>query len=234
MEDGRDAGYGTRAALVGSILGIVPAVGLGFLRFTLAAEELEAFPQLAGHIAFTLVYLAPYALVLMARAAPNPGVRGGLLLALGLLSLAASFSAFSLATLVFLPATVVIWFAAFRSLTGARNIWATALPACASGLLIAAAVGFAFYTLLSWARTPSHGAGRRPGDPMDSPAGRSTPVTGIPANSGLPQAAAPAVPFAPGNITADREAFTSMGVLAAGSLIMLPAARFRRADPRVP
>ena len=68
MEDGRDAGYGTRAALVGSILGIVPAVGLGFLRFTLA-EELEAFPQLAGHIAFTLVYLAPYALVLMARAA---------------------------------------------------------------------------------------------------------------------------------------------------------------------
>ena len=148
MEDGRDAGYGTRAALVGSILGIVPAVGLGFLRFTLAAEELEAFPQLAGHIAFTLVYLAPYALVLMARAAPNPGVRGGLLLALGLLSLAASFSAFSLATLVFLPATVVIWFAALRSLTGARNLWATALPACASGLLIAAAVGFAFYTLL--------------------------------------------------------------------------------------
>ena len=35
MEDVRDAGRGTRAALVGSILGAVPAVALGFLRFAL-------------------------------------------------------------------------------------------------------------------------------------------------------------------------------------------------------
>ena len=50
------------------------------------------------------------------------GVRGGLLLALGLLSLAASFSAFSLITLAFLPATFVIWFAAVRLLTAANQI----------------------------------------------------------------------------------------------------------------
>ena len=66
MEDVRDAGRGTRAALVGSILGAVPAVALGFLRFALS-EEPEAFPQLAGHIAFTLVYLAPYVLGWWAR-----------------------------------------------------------------------------------------------------------------------------------------------------------------------
>ena len=41
MEDVRDAGRGTRAALVGGILGAVPAVALGFLRFALS-EEPEA------------------------------------------------------------------------------------------------------------------------------------------------------------------------------------------------
>ena len=128
MEDGRDAERGTRAAVVGSILGIVPAVALGFLRFVLS-EEPESFPQLAGHIAFTLVYVTPYALVLIAGVAPNPGVRGGLLLALGLLSFGASFSAFSLVTLAFLPATFVIWFAAVRSLTVARLLLSTALSA---------------------------------------------------------------------------------------------------------
>ena len=72
MEDVRRARFGTRAAIVGSVLGIVPAVALGILRFALS-EEPEAYPQLAGHIAFTLVYLAPYALVIIAVAAPNPG-----------------------------------------------------------------------------------------------------------------------------------------------------------------
>ena len=155
---------GTRAALVGSILGAVPAVALGLLRFALS-EEPEAFPQLAGHIAFTLVYLAPYVLVLIAGRLQTPGVRGGLLLALGLLSLAASFSILSLTTLAFLPATIVIWFAAVRSLTAARRLSATALPAAAAGLLIAATVGFGFYTLLfaqdaevrCWAQTRGPG-----------------------------------------------------------------------------
>ena len=85
MEGRWDSGRGTRAAKVGGILGIAPAVALGVLRFALS-EEPETFPQLAGHIAFTLVYLAPYVLVLIAGTAPNPGVRGGLLLSLGLLS----------------------------------------------------------------------------------------------------------------------------------------------------
>ncbi len=231
MEGGRDAGPGTRAALVGGILGAVPAVGLGILRFTLS-EEPEAFPQLAGHIAFTLVYLAPYILALLARAAPNPGVRGGLLLALGLLSLAASFSAFSLATLAFLPATVVIWFAGFRSLAGARRLWASALPAGAAGLLVAATAAFGFYTLLlaqeeeprCWAQTwGPDGQSRWEARPGPESPGEFR-ITAIGAGRA----------FCTSDIITNTEAAASMGVLVAGFLVMLPAARFRRADLRVP
>ena len=229
MEEGRDAGCGTRAAVVGSILGIVPAVALGFLRFALS-EEPEAFPRLAGHIAFTLVYLAPYALVLIAGAAPNPGVRGGLLLAIGLLSLAASFSAFSLATLAFLPATVAIWFAAVRSLSAARRLTATALPAAVAGLLIAATVGFGFYTLLlaqgpeprCWAQTRgTDGQSRWESLPdPKTPGVLSATVSGGSTRS-----------YCTSDITTNTEAATSAGVLAVAFLMMLSATRFRRADP---
>ncbi len=225
MEGVRDAGRGTRAAAIGSVLGIIPAVALGVLRLVLA-EEPEAFPLLAGHAAFTLVYLAPYALVLIARAAPNPGIRGGLLLALGLLSLAASLSALSLITLAFLPATFVIWLAAVRSLTAAHRLVATTLPALVAGSLIAATVGFGFYTLLlaqdpeprCWAQTkgPDGQSGweRRP-DP-ESPS-----VLSITAGSGNRA-------FCTSDITTNAEAATSIGVLAAAFLIMPLVVRFRR------
>ena len=224
MEDIRDTGRGTRTAAIGSILGIVPAVALGFLRFVLA-EEPARFSQLAGHIAFTLVYLAPYALVLIARAAPNPGVRGGLLLALGLLSLAASFSP---TTLAFLPATFVIWFAAVRSLTAARPLLATTLPAMVAGLFIAATVGFGFYTLLlaqdaeprCWAQTRGpDGQSRwesRP-DPQSPGALRIT-ISG----SGRS--------FCTSDVITNTEAATSIGVLAAAFLIMSSIVKFRRVN----
>jgi hypothetical protein len=228
MEDGRDAERGTRAAVVGSILGIVPAVALGFLRFVLS-EEPESFPQLAGHIAFTLIYLTPYALVLIASGAPNPGTRGGLLLALGLLSLIASFSAFSLVTLAFLPATFVIWFAAVRSLTASRRLPATALPAAVAGLLIAVTVGFSFYTLLlaqdseprCWTQTRGPDLQSRWESQPDpkSPGVLETTVSGGGTQS-----------FCTDIIT-NTEAAGSIAILAVAFLVMLPVARFRRADP---
>ena len=230
MADIRDAGRGTRTAAIGSILGIVPAVALGFLRFVLA-EEPEGFPQLAGHIAFTLVYLAPYVLVLIAGAAPNPGVRGGLLLVLGLLSLAASFSALSLVTLAFLPATVVIWFAAVRSLTAARRPLATTLPAAVAGLLIAATVGFGFYTLLlaqdpeprCWAQTRGpDGWSRWESQPSPkNPDVLSATVTG--GGTGGRS-------FCTSDIITDTEAAISVGVLAVAFLIMSSIVRFRRVN----
>ena len=231
MEGDRDVGCGTRAAFVGSILGAVPAVALGFLRFALS-EEPEAFPLLSGHIAFTLVYLVPYVLVLIAAAAPNPGVRGGLLLALGFLSLAASFSAFSLSTLAFLPATVVIWFAAVRSLSAARRLPATALPTAFVGLLIAAAVGFGFYTLLlaqdpeprCWGQTRGPDGWSR-WESLPSPQSPEvlsvTSVTGGVAGRSI----------CTSDITTNTEAAASIGVLAVTILTMLAVARYRRAEP---
>ena len=229
MGDVRNVRPGARSAVVGSVLGIVPAVALGLLRFSLS-EEPEAIPHAAGHIAFTLVYLAPYALVLIASGAPNPGVRGGLLLALGLLSLTASFSAFSLATLAFLPATFVIWFAAARSLGAANRLLATALPAAISGLFIAAIASLGFYALLlmqdpeprCWAQTRGPD-GQSRWEPQPDPVS-----PGVLSVSTLPGGTRS---FCTSDITTNTEAAMSIGVLAVALFVMLPVARFRWADP---
>lgn len=133
----------------------------------------------------------------------------------------------------FLPATVVIWLAAFRSLAGARRLWATALPAGAAGLLIAATVGFAFYTLLlgqdaeprCWAETRGpDGQSRWEARPGPQSPGEFR----ITAGGGAGRA------FCTSDIITNAEAAASIGVLAAGFLIMVPIARFRRVDPRLP
>ena len=230
MEDVRRARFGTRAAIVGSVLGIVPAVALGILSFALS-EEPEAFPQLAGHIAFTLVYLAPYALVIIAVAAPNPGVRGGLLLALGLLSFVASFSVFLLGilALAFLPATIAISFAAIRSLTVARRLLATALPAAVAGLLIAATVGLGFYTLLL-AQDPEPRCWAQARGPDGQLLWESLPDPIIPGEFSISPGRGGTRAFCSDIIT-NTEAATSMAVLAVAFLMMLSVARFRRAEP---
>ena len=145
-QNDRDTGRGTRVAVIGAVLGVVPAVGLGSLRFLLA-EGPESAAQIAGNIAFALVYLSPYLLALMASRVRDPGVRGGLLAAVGLLSLAASVSSLALVTVVLLPATFVIWFAAAKSITASGRRLAASVPAVGVGLLIAAAVGFGFLTM---------------------------------------------------------------------------------------
>ena len=229
MGDVRDTGRGARAAVAGSVLGIVPAVSLGILRFALS-EEPEGIPQLAGHIAFTLIYLAPYALVLIASGAPNPGVRGGLLLALGLLSLVASFSAFSLATLVFLPATFVIWFAAVRSLTAARRLLATTLPAAVAGMFIAVTVGFSFYTLLL-AQDPEPRCWVQTRGPDLQSRWESQPDPKSPGVLGTTVSGGGTRSFCTSDTATNTEGAGSIGVLAVAFLIMLSVARFRRADP---
>ena len=113
----------------------------------LNSEAPENAAQVAGNIAFTLVYASPYLLALIASRARDPGVRGGLLAALGLLSLVASFSTFSLVTVVLLPATFVLWFAAGRSIVASGRPMATSVPAAVVGLLLAASVGFGFFAL---------------------------------------------------------------------------------------
>ncbi len=113
----------------------------------LNSESPEVAAQLAGNIAFALVYASPYLLALMASGARDPGVRGGLLAAIGLLSLVASFSTFSLVSVVLLPATFVLWFAAARSLSASGRSLVTSVPAAVAGLFIVATVALGFFAL---------------------------------------------------------------------------------------
>ena len=137
---------GARAAVVGSAAGLIPAISLAFYLFL--PQEPYLTERRAFYVAFTLLLLSPYALGLIASTVRKPGVRGGLLLGVGLLSLVGSFSTFSSIAFIFLPATFVIWFAAVRSLTVASRPLATVAPATVAGLLIAAIVGFGFFSLL--------------------------------------------------------------------------------------
>ena len=139
---------GRRLALIGAVVGLVPAAGLGSLRF-LNADGPEATTQIAGNAAFALMYLSPYTLAVVGSRVSSPATRGGFLAAVGLLSLVASFSLFlSLVSLVLLPATVLIWIAAIRSLTKSGSSLTGAIPAAVAGLLISALIGFSFFTLL--------------------------------------------------------------------------------------
>ena len=127
-------------------MGLVPAMILGSLRFLLA-EGPERTEELFGNIVFILVYASPYLLTLMASKEKRSAVRGALLAALGLLSLVASFSSMSLVSLVLLPATFVIWFAAARSLTVSVRPLAMTFLGTLAGFLLAVTVGFSFFAL---------------------------------------------------------------------------------------
>ena len=128
-----------------------------------------------------------------------------------------------------MPATIVIWFAAVRSLTAARRLSATALPAAAAGLLIAATVGFGFYALLfaqdakdrCWAQTRGTDGQSR---------WESLPDSITPGESSISAGRGGTRAFC-SDITTNTEAATRIGVLAVAFLIMLSVARFRRTTP---
>ena len=83
----------------------------------------------------------------MASREKRPGVRGGLLTAFGILSLAACFSSMSLIGMALLPATFVIFFAAARSLAVSVRPLVATLLALLAGLFVATAVGLSFFAL---------------------------------------------------------------------------------------
>ena len=144
-------GRGSGAAIIGASMGFVTVTVLATLIFVIDnAPDFTGGP--VGSLALTLVYASPYLLTFLASRVNSPGTRGGLLLAFGLLSFAASVSAVvSPVTLVLLPATLVVWFAAARSLTvSARSLAATAIAVIA-GILIAATVGLSWLTLFAFA-----------------------------------------------------------------------------------
>ena len=137
---------GQSAAVVGGLLGLVAATALGVLRFALA-DSPEAEAQMLGNVAFALVYASPYLLTLVVSRTRDSAARGGLLMALGLLSWAASFSTFSLVTVILLPATVAILLGSVLSLRSASGGLLRAAPFFLAGVVGVAAVGFSFYSL---------------------------------------------------------------------------------------
>ena len=149
-------GRGTLAAEVAALIGLVPAILLGAL-FFFPLEEPSVSEQLAGNFVLILTWAAPFVLTLMASQVRRPGARGALLAVFGLLSLAASFSALvSPVTLVLLPATFAIWFAAARSLSASVRPFATTAFAAVAGILIAALVALGYFALL-WLGDPEPG-----------------------------------------------------------------------------
>jgi hypothetical protein len=141
-----DPKNGQRAAIIAGLLGLVPAVVLGGLRF-INQEPPEIKEQVLGNLVFALALACPYLLVLAVARTRDPAARGSLLLALGILSLAASFVGLSGVTLVLLPATIAIFAAAGRSLWAAGSQVYRVPLFLVPGLLGAAAVGFSFYAL---------------------------------------------------------------------------------------
>ena len=94
MNELKNQKRGTRAAVIGSAAGLIPAISLAFYWFL--SQEPNVAAQRVGYVAWALLLLSPYVLALVASRVREPGVRGGLLLGVGLLSLVGSFSTFSL------------------------------------------------------------------------------------------------------------------------------------------
>ena len=142
----RDPPRGAQAAAIGAVLGLVPAAGLGLLRFL--GSDGPPDTRIVGALSLALMFASPYLVALMTSRIRSPGARGGLLAPVGLLSLAASFSSWSLVTVVFLPATLFIWLAAARSLIAAARPLTTILPAAVGGAVVTAAIVSGFLALL--------------------------------------------------------------------------------------
>ena len=137
---------GTRAAVVGGTAGLIPAsMVTAYWLYTQRPDVAELF---AGYVALALLYLLPYLLALIASRVRDPGIRGGLLIGVGLLSLVASFPILSSFFVLLLLATFIIWFAAVRSLTASERLLVIATPATVGGLLTAGLLGFSFFNLL--------------------------------------------------------------------------------------
>ena len=207
-----NAGRGTGAAVVGAVMGLVPVTVSDYLRFQLLADEPDPTLFLAGHFALTLVYASPYLLILMASKVRKTNTRGGLLAALGLLSLAASFSLLSPTSptsLILLPATFVIWFAAARSLTASIRPLAATVAAAGLGMAVAVTVGLGFYALYG---APfalfGQGLGERCWSASLNPDGRYVRYGDI-------------QPFCVSDYISNAEAAMSVGILAIAFLAMI-------------
>jgi hypothetical protein len=142
-----------RIAIVAIVLSFALAVAVGILR-TVNAEHVERAAEVAGHVAFAVVFAAPALLALL-------GLRGrpSLLVAAGALDLGLAFVTLISLGLVFVPPGVM-FFVAARQMRGADvGLWRSI-----AAVLVAVIVGgVAFFALFAredpicWARNPTTG-----------------------------------------------------------------------------
>ena len=130
-------------------MGLLAAAVLGSFRFFGDDGPVTA-ERLFADTVFTLVYTSPYLLTLAAARAEHPSARGGLLIALGTLSLIASFSTFSLITLILLPATGAIFMAAAWSLRSPGRRLVLVPPYLAAGLICGTLIALSFVALFAF------------------------------------------------------------------------------------
>ena len=225
-----DSRRGQRAAVVAGLLGLVPAASLGALRFVLG-EQPVVQAQVAGSLAFSLVYMSPYLVTLAVSRAHHPAMRGALLLALGLLSMVASFSSLAGVTVVLLPATVAIFVASVKSIRVADHAVGRGAPSLLAGLVGVAVIGLSFYALFGlqadearcWALT--RGANGQE-------TWHATPNLGGPNELAL-SATGPSIrrSICTSDIITNSEAAVGMGILTVGALSLIGISRLTWGAP---
>jgi hypothetical protein len=142
-----------RIAIVAIVLSFALAVAVGILR-TVNAEPVERAAEVAGNVAFAVVFAAPALLALL-------GLRGrpSLLVAAGALDLGLAFVTLISLGLVFVPPGVM-FFVAARQMRGAGvGLWRS-IAAVLVAVIVGAVAFFALFARedpICWARNPTTG-----------------------------------------------------------------------------
>ena len=144
---GDPIGRGRNITLMGGIVGLAAALGLGSLRF-INSEPPEMRAQVFGNLVFALVYATPYLIAIGLSRVHHPGTRGALLMPVALLSFVASFSTFSGVTVLLLPATVLLFVSALRSLLGSAQRLLRTIGRMSLGMVGVVFVVISFLVLL--------------------------------------------------------------------------------------
>ena len=145
---------GPRIAVVGIGLSFALAVAVGILR-TVSAEPVERAAEVAGNVAFAMVFAAPALLALL-------GLRGrpSLLVAAGALDLVLAFvTLISFIGLVFVP-PAVMFFVAAGQMRGAGASPSRSIAAVLVAVLLGTVAFFALFAHedpVCWARNPATG-----------------------------------------------------------------------------
>ena len=142
-----------RIAIVAIVLSFALAVAVGILR-TVNAEPVEWAAEVAGNVAFAVVFAAPALLALL-------GLRGrpSLLVAAGALDLGLAFVTLISLGLVFVPPGVM-FFVAARQMRGAGVGLLRSIAAVLVAIIVGAVAFFALFARedpICWARNPTTG-----------------------------------------------------------------------------